>query len=196
MEDSADYGSRLRPLVYGLWSGNLDRDNFLEGFEVEIDKGLIQAWKEGMARAGISEEDFTEEDESARTNFILEQFTHTGGFADFVLSQSKANGGKLSGVQFRLSMWINAYNKAVNAAFAAASANPLVRWNRNPLKDSCEDCVYADKRIYRKSVWLKWGWTPGAENLACHGIFCGCGWEEVPKGTRANKGHPRRPHGG
>ena len=189
------YRTSLNGPVYGLWSGKIGRDDFMEQFELAIEVGIRKAWLAGLEKAGIAKDEITQEDETALASFVLEQFDHVGGFADYIELHSKANGGKLASLQARLSLWANAYNKAVNAAMAAAAANPLLRWNRNPQKDSCADCIYADGRVYRKSVWLKWGWTPAAKNLACSGILCGCGWEVVPKGTRENKGHPRRPSG-
>jgi hypothetical protein len=195
VENNVDYAARLRTPVYGLWSGKMSRDEFSDSFETEIDKGLRRAWVEGLEKAGIAEEDMTEEDDAAATAFIFEQYSYVSGFADFIEANSKANGGKLGSLQYRLGLWAAAYGKAINAAMAAAAVNPLYRWVLDPSKENCKDCEYADGRVYRKSVWVKWGWTPGNGNTECN-IGCGCEWETVPKGTKADKGHPRRLSGG
>lgn len=188
------YRESLNAPVYGLWSGKTSREDFLEQFELAIERGLRRAWKEGLAKAGIEEDEMTQDEEIDCANFILEQYKYVPGFADFIEANSRANKGKLANLQYRLNLWASAYQKAVNAAFAAAEANPLVGWLINPAKENCTDCLYASSRVYRKSVWIKWGWTPGNGETECS-IGCGCEWKPVAKGTRANKGHPRRPKG-
>lgn len=189
------YRSNLKAAAYGLWSGQTNRDEFMEQFELAIDVGIHSAWAEGMERAGIQQDEFTQDDEIAMADFILEQFSYVSGFADFIEANSKANGGALASIQPRLSMWVNAYNKASGQAFLLADADPLCVWRRGPTEKGCGDCTYADGKCYRKSIWIKWGWATQSPELSCHGIYCLCGLEPAPKGTRANKGHPRRPKG-
>lgn len=191
------YRESLSAPVYGLWSGKLDRDGFMEAFELAIEVGIRKAWKEGMEKGGIDWEDRTEEDEITLADFVLGEYKHVAGFADFIEMNSKKNGGKLASLQMRLSMWVNAYNRAVAAAFALAAENPLVTHVMGATEEHCSDCSYASGRIYRKKTWEKWGWEspPAIGVTECNGYKCECRWDPVPKGTRANKGHPRRPHG-
>lgn len=192
---TGSYRESLAGPVRGLWSGAMSRDEFQEAFELAVDVGIRRAWKEGLEKAGISWEDRAEEDEIALADFVLEQLSFVPGFADFIEANSKKSGGKLASLQYRLTLWANAYNKAVSAALLAAQANPLLGWTYGDT-DHCDDCIYANGRVYRKSVWVKWGWATQSPKLKCHGYNCQCSLDPVAKGTKANKGHPRRPSGG
>lgn len=194
-ESVEDYRSSLRGPVYGLWSGKISRDDWTDQMQVAIDAGLRRAWIEGMEKAGLTEEDMTQEEIIKMSDFILDQYGYLAGFADFIEANSKANGGKLDALQYRLSLWVNAYNKAITAAFMQAEADPLCVWNYGDTIEHCDDCSYALGRVYRKSVWKKWGWEPQSHALNCSGINCRCSLDPVAKGTRANRGHPRRPIG-
>jgi hypothetical protein len=52
--------------------------------------------------------------------------------------------------------------------------DPNLTWNRNPLKDSCADCIGYDGKTKRASEWDKLGVRPQSPNLACKGFRCGC----------------------
>lgn len=189
---TGSYRESLSGPVRGLWSGALSRDEFQEAFDLAVDVGIRRAWREGLEKAGIDWEDRVEEDEISLADFVLEQLSHVSGFADFIEANSKKSGGKLASLQYRLTLWANAYNKAVGAALLAAKANPLLIWTYGDTVDHCRDCSYAAGRVYRKSVWVKWGWATQDPKLDCRGYNCRCSLDPVAKGAKANKGHPRR----
>lgn len=42
------------------------------------------------------------------------------------------------------------------------------------LVHNCADCSRVEGRVYRNSVWAKYGWQPGSSDLACQGFRCRC----------------------
>lgn len=57
--------------------------------------------------------------------------------------------------------------------------DPFLEWIRNPLKDSCPDCIRLDGQVHAMSEWKESGWKPQARHLHCKGFNCGCIWSEV-----------------
>jgi hypothetical protein len=189
------YRQNLRAAVYGLWSGQTDRGEFQEQFELAVDVGLRRAWHEGIADLGLQPEDMTQDEQSALSMFILGQFDYVDGFADFIEANSKAAGGKMATLQTRLSMWVNRYNDARNQAKLTAEIDPPLTWEFGPTEEHCDDCAYARGKTYRASIWKKWGWEPQSRDLECSGYLCQCFYAPADQYTKLTKGHPRRPKG-
>lgn len=194
-EDVGDYGVAIRRIFYALWSGKSDKDWFRDNMQYMVDRGLRRAWKEGMESVGLTMDDMTDEEEADLGAIILDQYGYIDGAADFVIANSKANDGKLADIQPRAQMWVNRYNQVLGKARMSAASNPLLTWTEGPTKEKCADCIYANGRTYRASVWKKWGWETQSSRLACNGFKCQCSLDPAPPGSKANKGHPRRPSG-
>jgi len=189
------YRTNLRGAVYGLWSGKISRDEFTEQMQIAIDAGLRNAWLDGIKALGLTADDLTQEELIALADAVLSEYGYIAGFADAIEAGSKANGGKLADLQNRLSLWVNRYNQVRSRALLMAGENPPLQWNEGDTEEKCNDCLYANGRVYRASVWKKWGWEPQSQDLECGGWQCQCSLDPVPKGTRITRGHPRRPHG-
>lgn len=189
------YRQNLRGPLYGLWSGKIGRDDFIDQYQIAIDAGLRNAWIEGMQAAGLTEEDMTQEEETALASFVLEQYEYVAGLADYIELNSKANKGKLEALMPRLGQWVNRYNQARSRALLLAKSDPLLTWHEGPTHEKCDDCIYSDGRTYRASVWKRWGWETQSPDLACGGFECQCELKPALPGVKANKGHPRRPSG-
>jgi hypothetical protein len=185
----------LRAAARGLWSGVFSKSEFQNAMETALDIGLSRAWKEGLAEIGLSEEDMTQEEYLVLDGLILEQMKHIAGLADFIDSNSKANEGKLASIQPRLQLWNHAYSKIRNQAKLSGLADPPLTWVEGPTQEKCDDCVYADGRTHRASVWKRWGWETQSQVLECQGFECQCDLVPAEKGTRVWPGHPRRPKG-
>jgi len=193
--DAVQYKANLRSCVYGLWSGQFSRAEFRSAMKSAIENGLTDSWVEALKSIGLTEDDMTEEEGEVLAEAILSEYSHIDGFADAIEAGSKANGGKLAALQHRLGLWVNRYNQVRSRALLMAGSNPPLRWEFGDT-DHCSDCQYANGKVYRASVWTKWGWETQSQDLECNGYNCKCTLNPVPKGTRLTRGHPRRPHGG
>jgi hypothetical protein len=195
-EDAAsNFDTAIHRDFYALWSGKADRTWFIDDMEFNLDKGLRAAWKEGMKEAGLDYEDITDEENAVLSQEILDQMSYVSGVADYIIENSKTMGGKLSAIQPRAQLWINRFKQLKSRALLMVSTNPLLIWKEGPTIEKCADCRYADGRIYRASIWKKWGWETQSEKLECQGFECQCSLTAAPVGSKANKGHPRRPKG-
>lgn len=194
-EDIGDYGVAIRRLFYALWSGKSDAAWFRDNMEYMIDRGLRRAWKEGMESVGLTMDDMSDAEEIELGSAILDQYAYIDGVTDFIIQNSKANGGKLEAIQPRAQMWVNRYKQLSSRAMLMAKNDPPLTWHEGDTEEKCDDCVYADGKTYRASVWKKWGWETQSHELQCGGYMCQCSLDPALPGTKLNKGHPRRPHG-
>ena len=87
--------------------------------EATIDRGIRAAWRVGLEKAGILENEMTIDEVEARNNFILTQYDHLHSFAD-AIEHGKKGEGRLGTFLTRAEMWTNAFDGAVNQAFAMA----------------------------------------------------------------------------
>lgn len=195
MAESIDnYRSALRSAVRGLWSGAFSSQQFYDAMLDTVSLGLNSAWREGAAQIGIYPDEFTQSELAARDEFVLRQYQYITGFGQFIEQHSKANGGKLGDVMYRMNMWVNRYNDAVNQAIATVGGDKKLKWILGPTEEHCPDCAKYAGRIYRKSVWDSKGIAPQSNNLSCHGYNCECRRE--PTTERATSGRPPAPSGG
>lgn len=168
----------IREAVRGFWSGFLGRTDFIASMESAIRRGIRAAWREGAAKAGILENELTEEELQAREDFILNQFAHIGGFADAIEANPKGT-GKLDPLMTRAEMWANAYDGAFEKAFGMAAGNKKLKWFYSPEKNHCEDCAKYNGRVYRANIWAKYQIFPKMWHLACRGVHCACFFVET-----------------
>ena len=147
-----------------------------------IVRGLQQAWLEGAAECGISEDELTSAEISAMTQAVNSQFPFVPGFADEIIEGSKANGGKLGPLFSRGETWINQYPSVRNQAKVMACRDKKLRWDIDPTKDNCKSCLKLNGKVKRASFWAEREIRPqNAPNdkLECEGWRCGCGFTET-----------------
>ena len=176
----------LRAPVYGLWSGQMDLSNFMESFSDAIFTGLKGAWLEGAKEAGIGPDELTDREISQMQTDIFSQLAYIAGFANFIVSRSKANGGALASVMPRMQMWVNRYAEFRNRGMLFAKLDQKVIWVKGNTKVSCGDCVRISGKVKRASQFLEAGWEPRSYRLACKGLNCQC--DLVPTTAPMSKG--------
>jgi len=178
----------IRSSVRGLWSNVFGRTDFVANMEASIRRGLRSAWAEGAGKAGILENELTQDELIARENFISNQFSYIGGFADSIEASPKGV-GKLTPFFERAEMWVNRYTDAVNQAFVMANENLKLKWFYGDTQH-CEDCDYYNGKVYRAKVWARYGIRPQSILLACHGFKCKC--EFVETDEPVTPGRPKK----
>jgi hypothetical protein len=99
---------------------------------------------------------------------------------------------QVSTPQERINHRVGLWGSTVLGIFALGQTHrpddPLLRWVRNPEKDSCTDCLANDGQVHRASEWRLMGMQPQGRNLECGGYNCGCGFEVVAESVGEGNG--------
>jgi len=189
MPSGADiYRKSLRDAVRGLWSGAIDYIQFTRAMRSAINRRLKQAWLEGAAACGISEEELTPAEWTAMDLAIVNELGFVERFADDIEMGSRANSGKVKPLLTRVEMWTNRYKDVVNRAKQMACADRKLLWRLGATIEHCRDCARYDGRIHRGSTWARYEIRPQSPKLACHGFNCACTLD--PTDERALPGRP------
>jgi len=173
------YRSGLRAAAYAVWNGALTQPQGLASMYLTIGRELTRAWKEGAAECGIKPDEFTFEEIVARDNFIRDQESYAPRFIDFVIQNSKANGGKRSTVYARIELWVNNYKLARTQAASMSCANKKKVWRLGATEEHCDSCAKFNGRVYRYQTWAQNGALPQSRRLCCGGWRCDCILEDT-----------------
>jgi hypothetical protein len=180
-KDLDGFTLNIRANIRGLWNGDFDQFDFVDGMISAIERGFDQAWSEGAAKCGIQPDERTPEEEIELRNVINEQFLHLPGFAADIDAGSKANGGALQPFLDRGDLWIGRYNEVVQRAQAMACADQKLKWELGEA-EHCRSCLKLANKVKRASFWYSRGILPrqaGATYLECRGYKCDCRFTET-----------------
>lgn len=142
--------------------------------------GLV-AFRDGMNSERYDPESFSAQELAAFRAWQAEVSGYISGLGDELFKQA---GITPEQVELRANMWADKSLREIyykGAYFGAP--NRLKKWVRNPLKDSCVDCIRRDGEIRAYADWEKVG-LPGSSVLSCRGFFCGCVLENTD-GTKS-----------
>ena len=177
----ARYLTALKNSVYGFWAGKLNNSEFTVMFTDTVWTGLKAAWQEGAKRAGILPDEMTDVELKAMQANIYQQLSYIAGYAAFIDSQSKANGGKLASVMPRLGMWAARWREFENLGFLYAGQDEKLTWRlSSTVRKHCGSCVKLSGKCKRKSQWIAADIYPKHRDLECGGYACGCFQEPTP----------------
>lgn len=186
----ANYRQALRNAVRGLWNGVHDRSQFEDAMQAAIDDGFTRAWRDGASACGISEDEWTLDEWTVLNEAINTELGFIGGFADAIIENSKANGGKLEPLYTRIDMWVKRYNDLRNRAKVMACKDQKLEWIVNS-KETCRDCLRLNHQVRRASVWQAADIRPQHPDLECMESAGGvsvCLCELKPTDKRASSG--------
>lgn len=179
----------VRNAVRGLWTGNTDIFDFYEQMDAAIRLGYETAWREGAETCGIKPGERTTEETQRLEAMIAENRQYIFGYGEAIEAGSKANGGKLAPMMTRAELWINRYNEVKAVAQQMACADAKLMWQWSPeVEQHCSDCRKLNGRVYRASVWNKYGLHPQSSELECRGFSCQCRF--VPTDAPVTPGRP------
>jgi len=181
------YRSALRSIVRGYWSGAIDAGQFDGEMTNAINRRLAEAFEEGAKECGIKPDEFTEEEWLALGKAVQSELTFVSGLGEAIEQNSKANKGKLGPLLQRVELWVNRYNDVKNQAKTLICGNLKYRWQLGPT-EHCVDCAKLSGRVYRGSIWQKYGILPQSHELACGGWRCQCSL--VPTDEPVTRGRP------
>ena len=181
------YRSGMRAAARAGYYGQWDVATVMNSMDSTIRRGLVQAWAEGAKKGGLSVGDMTPEEISKVQAIIFEQQAFVDGLASWVVT-AKAEGISITDVYARVDLWLAVYKRVVDIAYMLAAKDGKSKWLRTLTKDSCIDCVTYHGRVYRNSIWEKYGIHPQSRGLACTGLRCGC--DKVPTDEPITRGKP------
>jgi len=82
----------------------------------------------------------------------------------------------------RAALWAGAAGTVLVLGRLFQDGDPVLRWEYDPAKEHCDDCLVYHGTQMRRSRWLN-DWPrdklPQGRGLACHGYRCGCDLVEV-----------------
>jgi hypothetical protein len=190
----SNYRSDIRAYVRGFWAGHLTYDQAFESLLYATERGLRQAWYEGAQEVGVEPSELTPSEISALRALIISEQQYIGGLLADIEANSKANGGKLTPLLSRADMWANRWHDARSKAMLIARDDQKLRWDLGPTEQHCDDCANYNGRVYRASIWRKYGVQPQSRSLSCRGYRCLC--VLTPTTEPGTPGHPPRPRYG
>lgn len=183
-----NYGLSIRAAIRGLWLGVLDMADFSNTIRGASEWRLRQAWLEGAAMCGILPEEMTSNEQMRLASEIQGLMSYIPPFAQHIIRNSKAKGGKLGPLLTRGQMWTGRYEQFRTMGQATACADRKLKWVLGPT-EHCSSCLRLNGKVKRGSVWHQSGILPrvaGADYLACHGYRCLCSL--IPTTQRATPG--------
>lgn len=188
----ADFAAAVRSAVEGVWTGALQPAQGTTALVTACATYLREAWYAGAETCGILPDELTPTEESELLNFVLTQQAFAGRFLQDVRRTRQA-GGKLGSMLSRADLWVQRYAHARERGKQNACSDLKYRWVLGATEEHCTDCLAAEGRVHRASIWQKYGWQPGARTLACGGWRCDCRFERTNE--PALPGHPPYPRG-
>jgi hypothetical protein len=194
LKSEGDYARRVRGLAHGLWSGDIEPFAFVDGMVDLLFRNYEIAWREGAASVGVRPEERTLEESDRLRREILADQGRIMGYTDWIVTHSKALGFKYETVVNRTELWAKRYKSIVTLAQVTAGADRKMRWRFGQTEMHCNDCASYNGKVYRASVWHKYGAIPRSHNLECGGWLCDCRLDVTT--APATPGHPRYPTGG
>lgn len=193
-DEYEDFGLDLRRAVRDLWAGKIVLGLFGERMTATLEQHLANAWETGLNSCGVDISEMTPEEQGEMEKLIIEQAGYVGGFADSIIENSRAAGGKLTPHINRALLWQNQYNAVYARAQAMACGDQKLRWDLGATEEHCRDCLRYAGRVYRASIWDKYAALPQSHALECGGWLCDCSLN--PTDEPAMPGVPPGPVGG
>lgn len=132
----AAYNQGIRFATRGLWNGSSDAFDFTDSMVSVINLGYTSAWNEGAASCGIKPSERTDEENDTLQSRINEAVSFLPGYTDFIIENSRANGGLLRAVLERASLWQNRFDEILSQAKTMACDNTKFVWRVGPT-DHC-----------------------------------------------------------
>jgi len=168
------FQASVRAATRGLYLGELDNMSAADALFSAIGRGFEQAWREGAREAGILANERTKEESDTLALMIGDQYQYVRQFVQWIYEHNKTSGAPYEMILARAQMWINRYNQVVTRAREMGDLDAKEVWLYNPAKEHCCDCARMHNRVYRNSIWFKYGIEPNSSALACFGGNCGC----------------------
>lgn len=148
----ANFTRSIQESVYGLWSGRIDMDLFIDQMNTTLNLGYRDAWYEGAKQCGVMPDELTANEILEIRSEVVKDYGFIFGFAEHIEQNSRANGKLLRTLAPRANLWKNRYTAVRDRAMTLACGDQKLKWIRHA-SDSCVTCLALDGKVYRASVW-------------------------------------------
>jgi hypothetical protein len=168
------YVSDFQFLVEEALNEEISRDNFESRLTELVAAILMLIWLRG---ANLNLPDLTSAENAALTQALDPNLEAIRGLADDLYS-GKYEESPTSALT-RIFLWSNIAAGVYFMGLMNRRDDPLLKWRRDTLKDSCGDCVRLDGQVHTAREWAASGWIPRSFGLECRGVHCGCSLSET-----------------
>ena len=180
------YRREIGGLARKLWSDDITPFEFADNMFSVMRRNFTLAWRDGARIMGVKE---VGDEEMLRVqDYTQAQAQYLPNLISFIQANSKASGGKFGALDARITMWANRWREMWNEARLYYTANEHLKWVIDPAKESCQDCLLLNGRVYSRNMWEKYGLRPQMSELACGGYLCGCKFVKTDEAL--TPGHP------
>lgn len=182
---------QLRSRSLDLFRGDIDGNEFLDGFADVLGAQLTKAWNEGALESGVWEEDMTDEDMEILATLIDEEIEYIYQLGDDILSLSQETTPLTekealdvfrSQIGSRLDIWANRYNEVSNRARVHFGGKEKYKWVLGATEKHCTTCSALNGLVAFAYEWDESSVIPGqsdSEYLECGGWRCDCTLQSV-----------------
>lgn len=178
-----DFELEVEDLLAAARNDEKTRQQFRSKLASLLSKFGKLAFLDGLTDGGIDEPVLSDEDKDTVATMLAEQSQYVSGLADVLF---KGDGISDAEAAQRPAMW---WNKSINpfyqAGLASADKDGLYEWVYGDT-EHCADCVKLNGQRHRMKDYIKRGWLPQADALACHGFNCKCKLVKVAGRARGN----------
>ena len=160
------YRSVIRSSIRGLWNGSTSFDQFYEDMMWAIDTAFDAVWRVAARGCGIADDEWTFAEKAELERMKVREYEHIEALAARVEEGSKENKGRLRDALKTVGLWIQRLRSVYDRAQSLACGDKKLEWVRHA-KDSCASCRALDGKVYRASIWAKYGLYPNCDKLEC-----------------------------
>jgi len=158
-----DIGNLVQELLRG--SGRMSKAQFRRDM-----KGIIKSYaREGFQTAWEEDGGDVSEAEASDTELIAEWQTEQQGYVDSFADWLKDKTSDLDFVDSRIESWAASFRNFVERIKLRAEGNPMLKYDGDDGRESCDECQEYKGQSHRLSWWEKRGLTKrnGNDNYGC-----------------------------
>jgi hypothetical protein len=201
------YRQDARLIATMLFDGRLSLPLAQERFRDLIEAEFTGAYARGMERANVPYNDETAPIVAEDLEELIEkEWAFLPPMLETIQLAQSTGTPDLASIRVRLEGWVSRLRGIEERGFIAGNqmgkddgglwlfgigAARRLKWVRNPMKDSCRDCIMLDGRVYTAKTWQDLNIYPQSSSLACFGEMCGCEFVEVNENLTSGQ-LPRR----
>jgi hypothetical protein len=174
-------------LSRGVYTGTLTSFEGADALFSAVGRGYEQAFTEGQKACGIKADERTEEESAELTRLIGDNYQYVGRYIEWIVAHNKASGAPFEMIKARAQEWIARYTYIETIAREMACKDLKELWIIDGGEHCC-DCLRMNGRVYRNSIWAKYGIETQSPKLACFGGHCKC--QRKPTDLPITKGRP------
>ena len=173
VESEDQYMRAIRGYAASLWRGSITQFDFIDAMVTAISYYLTKAWNEGALAAGVTPDEMTEDEISARTDMVNGQYNHIIGLSEYIMTNNRDTGALLRSLFPRLELWSSRYSEAYMKGMVMANLDEKQIWVLGNSKKHCSSCASLAGQVRRGSFWMA-HIQPRDQRLECNGYRCNC----------------------